>query len=204
MSLGRNPWSRGTIVSKPDRQTASPLKGGPVLDDAQLVKRAAGSDLDAMRVLVDRHGNRLYALAYALLGNHADSEDVVQEMFIGAFERIGQFEGRSSVKTWLTRILVNQVARHQRREHRRRSMALPPDAILDPSAVTNVADTRMDVPTMLETLSPEHRHVIVLREIEGMNYQEIADTLNIPRGTVESRLFRAREALRKTFTEYLT
>ena len=177
----------------------------PSLDDAQLVRRTAAGSRQAMHELVGRHGQRLYALAYALLGNQADSEDVVQETLIGVFEQAGRFEGRASVKTWITRILVRQVARRHRRERSRRTASLPSDASLsNEKAGTAASDARMDVPRMLAMLSPQQRQVIVLREMEGMSYQQIAETLDIPRGTVESRLFRARAALRNTFTEYVS
>ena len=177
----------------------------PSPDDAQLIQRTAAGSRHAMHELVDRHGQRLYALAYTLLGNQADSEDVVQETFIGAFEQAGRFDGRASVKTWLTRILVRQVARRHRRESIRRTATLPVDANLaDETTGTTATDATIDVPTILAMLSPDQRQVIVLREMEGMSYQQISETLNVPRGTVESRLFRAREALRNTFTEYLS
>lgn len=149
--------------------------------------------------LLDAYGDKLYALAFNLLGrrpeNRADAEDLVQETVIGAFKSAKRFEGRSSLSTWLSRILANQVAAFIRSRKVRRADSLP-DAIsghrVDP-------DARMDVQQMLSVLSEEHRQVIVLRELEGRTYDEIAEILSVPRGTVESRLHRARQALREQF-----
>jgi len=116
------------------QQPSAPPDGRPPPADAQLIVQVAAGSRDAMHELVDRHGQRLYALAYALLGNQADNEDVVQETFIGAFESSGRFEDLAAVKTWLTWILVKQIARRHRRERRRRLVPLAVDGSpVDPS-----------------------------------------------------------------------
>ena len=172
--------------------------------DGQLLDRSSDGCPVSMRAFVDRHAQRLYALAFALLGDRADGEDVVQETFMAAFAQWGKFEGRAAVRTWLARIAVRQAARRHRR--RRPRAGLVPLAAAaspaDPADRMAAADARMDVPTMLAALSRQHRQVIVLREMEGMSYHQIAATLKIPRGTVESRLFRARQTLRARFGEY--
>jgi len=179
--------------------------------DADLVRRARRGDAAACHEMVDCYGAYLYRLAFSLVGNAADAEDVVQETFLGAFQRLRTFEGRSSVKTWLSRILVRQAARCRRFRWRRKTVSLDgfkeaPQRLLRNKAalMETVSDIRMDVMAMLETLSPIHRQVIVLRELHGMTYEEIADVLGAPRGTVESRLFRARQALRERLKDYLS
>jgi len=178
--------------------------------DAELVRDARDGDVQAFHELVERHADGLYALACSLVGDVHLAHDVVQETFLGAFRGLGSFAGRAAVKTWLVSILVRQAARQRERGHRWRpggtvsldaaehgtehqSLAVP-----DATAGT---DARLDLMAVLEGLPDEYRQVIVLRELEGLAYQEIADLLGLPRGTVESRLFRARAALREKLGE---
>ncbi|MFI5337564.1 MAG: RNA polymerase sigma factor [Opitutales bacterium] len=174
-----------------------------VPDDAALLQRTRRGDQDAFRELVERHGRYLLGIAVALSRNPADAEDLVQETFLGALS--STFRGESSVRTWLVRILVNRAAMLRRSKWRMAlSWSSRPDAG-EPAGSSPVpgSDARLDLAEMLQTLSPEHREVIVLRELEGMTYEEIAAELSIPRGTVESRLYRAREQLRERFKGYL-
>jgi RNA polymerase sigma-70 factor (ECF subfamily) len=149
--------------------------------------------------LVDRYADELYRLAASLVGNTADAEDVVQETFSGAFQAMPNFDGRSSVRTWLSRILVKQAAKWRRRRKVRRTVMLDA-AAPGPNPEQGL---RIDVLGALETLSPEHREVVALREFQGMSYEEMAEVLGVPRGTVESRLFRARQELRDRLKAYL-
>ncbi|HUS46692.1 MAG TPA: sigma-70 family RNA polymerase sigma factor [Phycisphaerae bacterium] len=176
--------------------------------DAELVRRARRGDDAAFHVLVDRHGGRLYALGLRLAGNAVDAEDVVQDTFVGAFRGLRGFRGHASVKTWLTRILMNRVARLHRSRRRRRAelVGLVIEGMGEAAggaATAEVrADIRMDVAAVLAGLAEDYRTVIVLRELQHMSYNEIADVLCVPRGTVESRLFRARQKLRELLGDY--
>jgi RNA polymerase sigma-70 factor (ECF subfamily) len=175
--------------------------------DSELVGRAREGDLSAFHELVDRYARSLFALAVSLSGNMADAEDLVQETFSGAFRGLAAFEGRASVKTWLARILMRQAARHFRHARRRQSTVLPLDAAAGTEAggasLDAPADARIDVAAAIRSLSAEHQQVIVLRELQGLSYDEMAEVLEIPRGTVESRLFRARQELRERLKDYL-
>lgn len=180
--------------------------------DTDLACRARNGDEVAWHEIVDGHGAYLYRLAFSLVGNAPDAEDVLQETFAGAFRHLPDFEGRSSIKTWLTRILVRQAARCHRSRGRRQALSL--DASSEAQGGSALSDTviarrkpsetRMDVLAALEALSPDHREVIVLREMQGMSYDEMADVLAVPRGTVESRLFRARQMMKERLKDYLT
>ena len=181
--------------------------------DADLVRRARHGDEAAWHEMVDQHGTYLYRLAFSLVGNAADAEDVLQETFAGALRHLPDFEGRASVKTWLSRILVRQAARCHRSRGRHGAASLEDpsgasqgSALSKPSAAPrgNPSDMRMDILAVLEGLSPEYREVIVLREMQGMSYEEIADVLGVPCGTVESRLFRARQILKERLKDYMT
>lgn len=179
--------------------------GSPGTSDWQLLRRACGGDLAAFHELVDRHAASLMGLATMLVGSAADAEDVVQETFAGAFRGLRGFRGDSAVKTWLTRILLRQAAGVLRKRKRLPAAGLEADETEAPhaGAATERADTRMDLAAALADMSQEHRQVLVLRELQGLSYDEISRILNVPRGTVESRLFRARKAMQDRLKDYL-
>lgn len=173
-----------------------------MLDDDELAAQAAEGDLDAFGRLFTRYARDVYRLALSLGHRKADAEDLMQDTFVAAMEGVGRFEGRSSVRTWLTSILIRQSGR------RRRYLSLRATEMLDESGhpasqhASHKQERRLDVHAMLDSLSQEHRTVLVLRELQGLSYDEIAAVLHVPRGTVESRLFRARNVLRERFQEY--
>ncbi len=166
--------------------------------DDQLLQRAQSGDDRAFRELVERHGRYLFGIARASLRSDHDAEDAVQECLASSLR--ARFDGSSAVRTWLVAILVRQVALLRRKRQRwlREKEQTPPPPLPD---VAPEVDARLDLATLLERLAPEHREVIVLRELEQMSYDQIARTLDIPRGTVESRLHRAREQLRRLFAD---
>jgi RNA polymerase sigma-70 factor (ECF subfamily) len=176
-------------------------------DELSLVRDLKrGADPAFQRVL-DVHGPRLLRLARAMLGNPSDAEDALQQTLIGLMQSIGSFRGESSLKTWLTRIMVNQASKIRRSRSTRSAVSLDAGAA-EPISAAVVGSTsaavaaKADVQTMLAELSPEHRDILVLRELEGFSYKEIAEALGIAQGTVESRLFRAREQMRRRFEGY--
>jgi len=184
------------------------------MTDLELLRRFKHGDEAAFHELVDRYADYLYGVAWSLVGHAADAEDIVQETFAGAFRGAAGFREAASIKTWLLRILMRQCARSRRSAWKRRVFSFSdrpesstdgetaaPDALSAPPQ--QQVEHRVDVVQMLETLSPEHREVLVLRELEGMSYAEIAATLRVPQGTVESRLYRARQELRERFKGYL-
>ena len=176
--------------------------------DAELIRRIRRGDDAAFECLVDRHGERMLRVAMAMLGNAADAEDVVQETFAAAVRGLSGFRGDSSARTWLTRILVKRIARLRRSQRVRRAHSIdqigeePASAPGRSCPEADRSDVRMDLATVLAELSEEHRSVVVLRELHGMSYQEIAGVLGVPQGTVESRLSRARGRLRELLKGY--
>ncbi len=175
-------------------------------DDNALLQQIAGGDQAAFRALVDRHARYLHGIAHALVCNSADAEDIVQETFIAVLN--GNFRGESAVRTWMVQILVRRAAMLKRSRWRSGAKVSIDHADAESERVQTRSgaagsDAKLDLTTMLEVLSPEHRAVIVLRELERMSYEEMATALDVPRGTVESRLHRAREELRKRFKGYL-
>jgi RNA polymerase sigma-70 factor (ECF subfamily) len=180
----------------------------PLPTDDWLLARARRGDGVAFGRLAERHAARLYGAALALTGSPADAEDLVQETLAGAYRGLEAFEGRSSVRTWLTAILLRRAAMLRRGTGRREAHVGPLTPVAEAEAQSRssgmaAADARMDVAAALATLSDEHREVVVLRELEGLTYDEIAAVLGLPRGTVESRLFRARRALEERLSGYM-
>jgi RNA polymerase sigma-70 factor (ECF subfamily) len=145
----------------------------------------------------------LYALACRLAGQGADAEDVVQEAMMAAFRAVGSFRHQSSLKTWLTRILIRKAAEHFRRRRRKRWLFFRPPERLEDETAGPDPGVRLDVRAAVLALRPEFREVLVMREFEGFSYDEMARELHVPRGTIESRLFRARQELRVRLSDYL-
>ena len=182
-------------------------------DDRELLRLGARGDDEAFRKLVDRHAPYLYGVAHGLTPSASDAEDLVQETLLAACQ--GTFRGESAVRTWLVAILVRRAAMMRRSAGRRGGRHLSLSGSRDDHAGHTIdvpaggpnqsagAEAKLDLATMLAKLSDDHRAVIVLRELEGMSYEEMAAALGVPRGTIESRLYRAREELRRLYKGYL-
>jgi RNA polymerase sigma-70 factor (ECF subfamily) len=172
-----------------------------------LARRAARGDRAALHDVVDRHAKDLFRTARGLCPTVADAEDVVQETLVAAFRWIGTYDGRASLLTWMSRILLRQARRMGDRNRRRPTLSLD-EATDSPRqdakllATSDGDDCRLDLAAALPGLAPEFREVIVLRELQGMSYADIATTLGIPQGTVESRIHRARNELRQRLRAY--
>ena len=197
------------------------------LRDDELVNMTRGGDREAYRTLVERYQGRLLAMALDILKTREDAEDVVQETFVKAFLSLGQFKGESSFYTWLYRICFNMAVDIRRKAARRGGTHLE---YKDQVSVNTAAERSWDqgsslgsdigqrvegphdalarkelgrkIQEVLGELSEEHRAVITLREIDGLDYEEIAVAIGAPKGTVMSRLFYARKALKKALQEF--
>lgn len=171
--------------------------------DLDLARLAAQGDHAAFHKLVDRHAKALFQVAISLSATRADAEDLVQETFVAAYKGFAAFDGRASVRTWMTRILMRRAADAWRSgRHARNAVNL--DSAPQPARESSESriDQRLDLAAVLEQLDENHREVIVLREMQGLSYAEIAQTLGLPQGTVESRLHRARAELRQRLKGY--
>lgn len=177
-----------------------------------LVERCRRGDPEAFAGLVALHESLVLNLATRLLGDREEARDIAQEVFLQVYRTLARFEGRSSLRTWIYRIVVNQCRNRQRWwRRRRRAAACPLDDITaaDEARMAAVAPAespfdrlaRRERARRLEiallTLSFEHRAVLLLREVEGLSCEEIGATLALPIGTVKSRLSRARDGLRR-------
>jgi RNA polymerase sigma-70 factor (ECF subfamily) len=185
-----------------------------VLPEVGLVEQCRQGDAQAFTRLVALHEGMVFNLAARLMGDPEEARDIAQEVFLQVYRTLSRFEGRSSLKTWIYRIVVNRCHnRHRfwRRRHRKSSSALEDLtrgeevrlASLDPGRTSPYEQVRQRetarlVQAALLSLSFPHRAVLVLRQVEGLSCQAIAEALALPEGTVKSRLARAREALRES------
>jgi RNA polymerase sigma-70 factor (ECF subfamily) len=174
--------------------------------DLELLRSAAGGDERAFHTLIDRHAGVMFRAALSLTRNRSDAEDLMQETFVGAYRGLKNFAGRSSVKTWLMQILTRQAAKAwHRNRHQRSALSLyesdspthRDDASLKTRSADAAVESKLDVMAVLEQLTEAHREILVLREVRQLSYDEIAEVLDVPRGTVESRLSRARTEFRQ-------
>ena len=172
-----------------------------------LVDSCRAGDPVAFASLVRLHEGMVFSLSARLLGDAEEARDVAQEVFLQVYRQLGRFEGRSSLKTWIYRIAVNQCHNRRRFWHRRRRdreeglEAVPAEAAgagggSSPYEEARLGERARRVQAALLQLSFEHRLVLVLREVEGLTCEEVAAALGVPEGTVKSRLSRAREAMR--------
>lgn len=175
--------------------------------DRGLVEAAAAGDRDAFDELVRRYQGVIVGLARSLTAGNVDAEDIAQEVFVRAWRSLPRFRGESTFRTWLHRIALNVVRSHQGRLARlRRLFQSPsPDRSEEVDQI-EAAPGREDleehlllrdaIDKALATLPEELRLAVVLRDVQGLDYREIAETLRVPIGTVESRIFRGRQRLR--------
>jgi RNA polymerase sigma-70 factor (ECF subfamily) len=203
-------------VAQPSPNLASsltPATPGPPtvqIQDAVLLDRCRAGDLMAFGLLVERYQDRVFNAVLRMCGNRDDAEELSQETFVKVLENLTSFRQASGFYTWLFRIAVNLTISRRRRAGRVKFHSLDASASDDDAAPSQaLADTRQDGPAelagsadvnrqvaaALEALEEGFRVVVVLRDVEGMNYDQIAQILNIPVGTVKSRLYRARNLL---------
>lgn len=185
--------------------------------DAVYVQRAQDGDISAFDYLVNKYRERLFSIVYNMTSNREDAADLTQEAFIKAFSSIKRFRGKSSFFTWLYRIAVNTALSHLKRNRFRRFFSL--ENINDEASSTEIVEalsvkTKTEKGAMiselqerlneaLQKLSPKHRTVVVLFEIEGLSHQEISDVMNCSVGTVRSRLHYAKQQLQAYLQDYL-
>src|SRR5690606_37291239 len=183
--------------------------------DHGLILRAKGGDPGAFRELVERHQRRALVLAMALVRDEQDAREVVQEAFLRVYRGIDRFHGTSSFFTWLYRIVTNLSIDLMRRPARREvewDDHLEQSEDADVSFLSKVAETdpfdairRQEIAERiwqsLEDLPPYHRGVIVMREVNGMSYEEMAEAMGVSKGTIMSRLFHARQKLQRVLAD---
>ena len=174
-----------------------------IREDTYHINRVKEGDREAFSWVVDQYGDMVYTLCLRMLTVEADASDAAQEVFVKAFRSAGGFREKSKFSTWLYRITVNAASDLRQKEARRRARSLDDGPLGQslagnrpgPGARAATAELRAIVRREIDMLSPKLRTILKLRELEGLSYEELAQVLNISKGTVESRLFRAREKL---------
>jgi RNA polymerase sigma-70 factor (ECF subfamily) len=185
--------------------------------DAVVVKRVQNGDVAAFDILVRKYRERLYGIIYNLTSNREDAADLTQDAFIKAFSSINRFKGKSAFFTWLYRIGVNTALSHLKRNRYRRFFSL--EHIQDEGSNAQVLETlaakhksekgallselQEKLNEAMQKLSPKHRTVVVLFEIEGLSHQEIADIVGCSVGTVRSRLHYAKQQLQTDLKHFI-
>jgi len=190
-------------------------------EDFSLVQRAQKGDHAAFRALFDKYNRRAYAIALGVVKNPQDARDVVQEAFVKVHRHLVNFQGASSFYTWLYRITMNLAIDQLRRKKTARqvdyddtrgrdgeegedpSHLTPAMTGSDPGKSLTRKELTKKIQDALLTLPEYHRQVILLREVEGLSYEEIAKVMKVPKGTIMSRLFHARRKMQAALAEYV-
>ena len=208
--------------SRSQDTAASPVRPIP-LEDMELIEKVKAGQREAYGELVKKYQDRVFNTCWRICGHLEDARDLTQEAFLKALENITAFRQQSGFYTWIFRVAVNLALSHRRKETRRRTISLDQQADAagtqaaqlvtslgksargdDPVAGADEAEMRGAVLRALNALDADHRAVLVLREIEGMNYREVGEILDLPPGTVRSRLHRARMALREAMLPWFS
>lgn len=188
-------------------------------EECLFVARLKANDDKAYDELVRVYSASIFHVAYRMLGDSAEASDVVQEIFLKVFRNIDGFKGEAALKTWIFRIAFSEILNRLRwwkRRHRFATVSLDDDSngngnghhVVDagptPEQIMQSKERENAIQQALWKLSSDHRSIIVLRDIEGFSYNEIADVLGVSVGTVKSRLARARADLKKSLVRYLS
>lgn len=224
------PRDEDAVPARP-KMPARPLNTGPhdasnaklarikeAEEDRELIARAQQGDKAAFRRLVERHQRRAFAIALSLVRDENDARELVQDAFLRVYKGLGTFQGGSSFFTWLYRIITN-LSIDLIRKPGRQLVELEPSRVdaedardseyplvaridgADPVDVVRRREIAARLKTALDALPPYHRGVIVMREIEGLSYEEMAQAMNVSKGTIMSRLFHARQKLQKALSD---
>lgn len=181
--MGAVPVRTGSPVSAPSTETVEAL-----------VERAKEGDARAFEQVYRRTADRIYALCLRMSGDATEATELVQDVFVRAWERLGSFRGDSLFSTWLHRLAVNLILQHRRTKGRRaaREVASPDLERFGRAARTAMPGTRIDLERAIAGLPPKARRVLVLRDVEGFKYDEIARMTGVSLGTVKAQIHRAR------------
>jgi len=190
-------------------------------DDSELVDRAQNGERAAFQKLVERYQEKVYSICYGKVGDEHDAKDVSQDVFIKVYRYLDGFNKDAKFYTWLYRIAVNTCIDFLRKQSRRDKvdyddtigrdeeylegddMLMPSNLGLNPDEALDRKELRKEMLAALEELSEKHRTILNLREVEGLSYREIADILEISKGTVMSRLYHARRYFQDALRDYL-
>ena len=190
-------------------------------DDIKLVERAQAGDREAFRELVERYQRKVYGICYGMLKDQEASLDVSQEVFLKVYRYLEKFNRESSFYTWIYRITVNMCIDHIRKNRKVQRVEYddhlshesaeseglehiqPSQLGIHPDKVYGRKELRQKMLEALSTLNEKHRTILIMREVDGLSYEEMAEILDISKGTVMSRLFHARRYFQDALKDYL-
>ena len=204
-------------MNKAAQQASISTHGRDPVDDRELVLAAQRGDRDAFKTLFERYHRRAYALAFGVLRHQDDALDVVQDAFIKAHKYLDKFEGNSSFYTWLYRIVMNLAIDHLRKHRKVKPVELDETRLEaegdepllprilggNPGQALVDKQIRSRIDQALDQLSENHRAVLVMRELEGLSYEDMAQAMSCSKGTIMSRLFHARRNMQKRLLDLL-
>lgn len=180
------------------------------MTEQELISKAKSGDQDAFGQLVLDHQNKVYTLAVRFVGDREDAADLAQEAFLKAWRSLSTFQGESSFATWMHRLTTNVCLDWLRKQSRRQNISVavslddeeanwtePADSRQDPQERLEQTERKQALTQAMQELTEQHRRLLLMREVSGLSYQEIADALEVDLGTVKSRIARARMQLRK-------
>ena len=177
-----------------------------MMDELRAIAQAKKGDADAFAFLVETYETSVYRLALRMCGNAHDAEEVAQEAFVAAWKGLPAFRGESKFSSWLYQLTTNAAIDFLRREKRHRAAVPmedePEPATPDtPQQAVEESEVRQALQQALDTLTPEHREIFLLRQMRRLSYEEIGRLLGLESGTVKSRLSRAKKQLREILTQ---
>jgi len=179
--------------------------------EKKLIELSVSGDIEAFETLIQSHQKRVYNIALRMTKNHEDAQELAQDAIVRAFTSIGKFRGDSSFSTWLYRITMNVCTDFLRKRNKAVVISMEQGAVANdsqqsiqieeeapgPDELVEKNQLKKMVRDAMDSLSDEHRQVLILRDIMDLSYKEIADTLNVNEGTIKSRINRARSGLKK-------
>ena len=180
------------------------------ISDQECVRRLQRGEVEVFEVLVRRYQKTIFNVVYRVLGDYQEAAEVSQEVFLSAYRAVRQFRGDASFSTWLYRIALNHASTRRKSMAGWQKQTVPIDVVdpvsdqrLEPGQVMEQKETQQWVQRALNSLDPPDAIIILLRDLQDVPYDEVAQILDIPLGTVKSRLHRARQALRLRLAPYL-
>ncbi len=203
------------MVKTEEKDHENPKGGGDMDRERDLISRAQDGDVTAFEALIAEHQQNIFSIAYRMAKNRDDAEDMTQEILVKIFKNLKKFKGDSKFSTWIYRVATNTCLDEIQKRNRHQTYSL--DKELETEAGSLVGEIRDETPTpeehleqktvqmavreAISRLGDDHKKVLILRDLQGMSYEEIGRILQCSEGTVKSRLSRARQTLKKIITQ---
>ena len=205
--VARN-FGLGNLLSKRVSNDSEPMVSDGI-SDADCVRRLQRGETDAFEILVRRHQKAIFNLIYRMLGDYDEAAEIAQETFLSAYRSIGRFRGEANFSTWLYRIAFNHASTRRKSMANRQQRTVSLETMepvcghgLDPAEIVAQKEIQDRVQNALNSLEPDDAMIILLKDLQDIPYEEVARVLEVPVGTVKSRLHRARQALKSRLAPF--